>query len=362
MKICIIGLGLIGGSLAKALRQKYKKEIIIYACDTNEASLKQAINDKVIDQGFTKFSEELFPCSFLFLCTYIDKNLMLLKKIESSINKDCILTDVSSVKTQIHEAIECTSLKNQFIGGHPMTGSEKKNYENSSSLLFENTYYILTPSKYSDSSSIQKLKELISMLHAMPLVMDYAKHDYCVAGISHFPHLISALLVNTVKTNDSSNQYMAKIAAGGFKDITRISSSSPKMWKTISLENKENILSFISDFQIQLEDLKSSLECNNEDSIACMFENAKEYRDSLKDARYTTDSSYYIIHVDIPDIPGVLASIVSLLASNMISIKNVGIIHNREFVQGALQIEFYTKKELQQSIEILKDNNYTLFL
>lgn len=361
MKISIVGLGLIGGSLAKALRHEYKEDIQIYAYDTNEVSLSQAKKEQIIDQGFSYFSEDLFPCSVLFLCTYVEKNLSLIHQIESRINKDCILTDVTSVKTGIHEMIQNTSLDKQFIGGHPMTGSEKKNYENSSSMLLENSYYILTPSKTSSPDDVHFLENIIHKIHAMPLIMDYKAHDYSVAGISHFPHVLSALLVNTIKNNDLDNQNMSKIAAGGFKDITRISSSSPEMWKAISLENKENILSFINDFKSSLTDLEKSLHKSQEEDLLKMFSNAKEYRDSLRDVRYTTDSSYYIIHVDVPDVPGVLSSVVSLLANHTISIKNIGIIHNREFEQGALQIEFYSKSESQAAIQILKDNNYTLF-
>lgn len=361
MKISIVGLGLIGGSLAKALRNEYHDEIEIYAFDTNKESIDQAKKEQIIDQGFTSFTKELFPCSVLFLCTYVDKNLSLLNEIEKNINPDCILTDVTSVKTGIHESINHTCLEKYFIGGHPMTGSEKKNYENSSKLLFENSYYILTPSSLVANESVDFLKEIIQRIHAMPLIMDYKIHDYSVAGISHFPHLLSALLVNTVKNNDMDNHFMSQIAAGGFKDITRISSSSPQMWKTISIENKENILLFLDDFQKELDTIKTSLIDGNEKPIENMFADAKEYRDSLIDARYTTDSSYHIIHVDVPDVPGVLASVASLLAKNKISIKNTGIIHNREFVEGALQIEFYSKKEAEDAIHVLKENNYTLF-
>lgn len=362
MKVSIVGLGLIGGSLAKALRNEYQDEIEIFAFDTNLTSIEQAKKEHIIDKGFTSFSKDLFPCSVLFLCTYVDKNLSILEQIKQHINSTCILTDVTSVKTKIHQSIQDTVLEKHFIGGHPMTGSEKKNYENSSRLLFENSYYILTPAKNVPKKSIDFLTDLVQKIHAMPLIMDYEIHDYSVAGISHFPHVLSALLVNTVKNNDSSSHFMSKIAAGGFKDITRISSSSPTMWKAISLENKENILLFLQDFQKELDILKQSLEENQEYQIEEMYTKAKNYRDSLSDSRYTAGSSYHIIHVDVPDVPGVLASVASLLAENTISIKNIGIIHNREFVEGALQIEFYSKKESEDAIRILKDNNYTLFI
>jgi len=362
MKVCIIGLGLIGGSLAKAIRYKYQEKVTIFAYDKNIVSLERAKEEGISDQGFSVFEKELFPCTFLFLCAHIEQNIEMLPLIEPFINKDCILSDITSVKSEIHNAISKTTLKKQFIGGHPMTGSEKKNYENSARILFENIYYILTPTNETKPSYTFKLKQLITDLNAIPLVMDQHTHDYCVAGISHFPHLISALLVNAVSTSDSSQQFMAKIAAGGFKDITRISSSSPTMWKNICFENKENLLVYITDFQNKLELMKHSLQNKEENEVEKMFECAKDYRDSLIDVRYTTDSSYYIIHVDIPDVPGILASVVSLLAQNMINIKNIGIIHNREFMQGALQIEFYTKKERNHSIQILNNNNYNLFL
>ncbi len=360
MKISIIGLGLIGGSLAKALRHIYGDDITINAYDTCQKSLDDAYHNHIIDFGFQHFAQELFPCDFMFLCSYVDQNISLLGQIKEQINDSCILSDVSSVKSEIHRHIEIHQLSNYFIGGHPMTGSEKKGYNNSSRAFFENTYYIVTPSANNQETQIDKITKLITDIGAIPLIMNEDDHDFSVAGISHFPHVIASLLVNTIRKEDEFNR-MAQIAAGGFKDITRIASSSPEMWKTICFENKDNLLTFIEKFRNQLLEIEQILLEKNDESMRLMFQNAKDYRDSLIDTRITSESSYFIIHVDIPDVQGILASVVSLLASHNVSIKNIGIIHNREFEEGALQIEFYTKKEQLLSIKILEENNYRIF-
>ena len=192
-----IGLGLIGGSIARALREKIPNvKIIVY--DTNPETLEAALGDKVADRAARAIDESFSHCDYLFLCAPVQKNDSNLKAVKKILSPSCLLTDVGSVKSQIHHAVEAAGLSSQFIGGHPMTGSERTGYVNSKALLLENAYFILTPTDKVSSRKVEAYRNLALKLGAIPLVMDCRLHDYVTAAISHLPHVIASSLVNLI--------------------------------------------------------------------------------------------------------------------------------------------------------------------
>ena len=184
-----IGLGLIGGSIVKALRQAYP-EMILKAYDKDRNGLSLARKDGVISEAYEALTDSFFDCDYLFLCAPVSENDQFLGQIRQSLHADTILTDVGSVKQTTHAAIEKAGLSSVFIGGHPMAGSEKTGYQNASERLLENAYYILTPTQESPVTAIQGLQTLISSIGAIPLIMDYHTHDYVTAAVRHLPHII----------------------------------------------------------------------------------------------------------------------------------------------------------------------------
>ena len=240
--IGFIGLGLIGGSIAKALK-KADKSYRIIAFNRSRAPLLAAESEGVID-AIAEDTDEIFSdCDFIFLCTPVEYNSYYLKKIAGIIKKDCIITDVGSVKGFIHKTVEEIGLEKNFIGGHPMAGSEKTGYAASCDTLLQNAYYAITPTDSTDSRMLDRYVELIRLTGAIPIVTSYSTHDYAVAGISHVPHIIASSLVNLVHDNDTPDELMKTLAAGGFKDITRIASSSAEMWSQICATNKYPLFS-----------------------------------------------------------------------------------------------------------------------
>ena len=152
-----------------------------------------------------------------------------------------------------------------------MAGSEKTGIRNSKRILLENAYYILTPTKEVDPALVEKYRELVISLKALPLILSCEEHDLSTAAISHLPHLIAASLVNLVKDSDSEKQTMKTIAAGGFKDITRIASSSPEMWEQICATNRDNILIMLNRYIESLEDIRKELTDRNKEGIHNLF-------------------------------------------------------------------------------------------
>ncbi|MBD5520410.1 MAG: prephenate dehydrogenase [Lachnospiraceae bacterium] len=354
-----IGLGLIGGSIAKAIHNKFPNASLI-AYDTNQSSLELAKKEGVIQTACPNIGEAFAGCDFIFLCAPVshnDENLLTLKK---HLSTDTILTDVGSVKTGIHEHIAALGLESQFIGGHPMTGSERFGYPNSKASLFENAYYILTPTEEVPQEKISAYRDLVLNIGAIPLILPYKQHDFVTAAISHLPHVIAASLVNLVRDSDSEEGIMKMIAAGGFKDITRIASSSPDMWQQICLTNTENISLLLERYIESLTEFKKELDYANPDTLYRFFDSARIYRESFIDASSGPIKTEYVITVDIVDRPGAIAAIASLLSMHDISIKNIGINHNRELAEGALRIEFYDETATSNAINVLKEHGYPI--
>lgn len=354
-----IGLGLIGGSIAKAVKSYIPTSRLI-AYDINTASLELACKEQVIDQICPAIDDSFHECDYLFLCapvTHNDENLLALKPY---LSPDTILTDVGSVKTGIHRQIEALHLQSQFIGGHPMAGSERFGYQNSKASLLENAYYILTPSETVPMEKVTAYQDLVSSIGAIPLVLSYEQHDYVTAAISHLPHVIAASLVNLIKSCDSEEGIMKMIAAGGFKDITRIASSSPAMWQQICLTNTDNISGLLKAYIQYLSELSACIDNRNGDALYRFFDSARTYRDSFTNSSNGPIKAEYVLTVDIADKPGAIATLAALLAKHQVSIKNIGINHNRELAEGALRIEFYDKEAKKAAISILTEHNYRI--
>lgn len=359
-KIGFIGLGLIGGSIAKTIHRIYP-EITLIAYDLDSDALSLALEEQVISRGYAQFSDDFTDCSYLFLCAPVQKNAGYLAKLASFVGKSCIITDVGSVKTSIHQAIEKTCLAPCFIGGHPMTGSEKSGYRHATPYLLENAYYILTPTSEVEPKLVAEFQDFIGSLGAIPMVLDYREHDYATAAISHLPHILASSLVNLVKDSDNDRELMKRIAAGGFKDITRIASSSPVMWQEICLTNQEQILKLIDAFIASLERTREDIRLGRSTKIFDFFQSAKDYRDSINITNSGPLPKIYEIYCDMIDEAGGIAALATILSDNHISIKNIGIIHNREFQEGVLHIEFYDEEALLRAIELLREYHYSIY-
>ena len=348
MKTGFIGLGLIGGSIAKAIRQYYPDSEII-AFDKNRETLALATAESVINTAVTVIDENFKGCDYLFLCAPVIYNSAYLSQVKPFLSKQTILTDVGSVKTPIHEEVEKIGLSDFFIGGHPMAGSEKSGYANSKSVLIENSYYILTPSEPEQKEKVQAFSDFIQSLRAIPVTLDCKTHDYVTGTISHLPHVIASSLVNFVRDHDTKDELMKLLAAGGFKDITRIASSSPTMWEHILTANREHISQILGNYIESLNMAKAMIDQGDSQGIY------------VPDISAGPIKKLFAIYCDIIDEAGGIATIATILASNLISIKNIGIVHNREFEEGVLRIEFYEASAQEQAAQVLRRHRYTVY-
>lgn len=359
-KIGFIGLGLIGGSIAKTLKRIYPEKRL-YATSGHLSTVTEAYKDHTIENSTQLSLTAIGSCDLIFLCTPVQQNLQYLKDIKPYLKEGAILTDVGSVKSDIHAAAAKEGLTHCFIGGHPMTGSEKTGYANATAYLLENAYYIITPTEKSPADKVTELTELVRALGAIPLVLDAQAHDHATATISHLPHIVAASLVNLVAQQDDEQETMKTIAAGGFRDITRIASSSAVMWESICMSNRAQILEILDRFGDQLANVRAEIANADGASINGFFQSAKDYRDSLTISSSGPLKKVFELYCDLIDEAGGIATIATILASNNISIKNIGIIHNREFEGGVLRLELYDGDSLQKSVDLLRKYHYTVY-
>ena len=357
--IGFIGLGLIGGSIARGLKRA-NKNLTIMAYMRTTSKLVQAKEEGIVDVILHEIDEKLSQCDMIFLCTPVEFNASYLEKIRPFLKPGAILTDVGSTKTNIHKLVTQMNMEDVFVGGHPMAGSEKTGYENSTDHLLENAYYIISPTEKNTTEQIERMKQIVIALRAIPLVLDYEEHDYSVAAISHLPHLIASSLVKLVKDNDGETEVMKRIAAGGFKDITRIASSSPVMWEQICMTNTSNLKVLMRKYIASLESIYDDLDTYNSKGIYDLFDESGKYRDTFSSIKRGAVAPNHSFSVDVVDEPGSIAILSAILASRGINVKNIGINNARDYGEGALRIEFYSEEKKLEAAELLKKYNYSL--
>lgn len=365
MHLGIIGLGLIGGSIAKSIKNVHVQNSHIIGYDLNTSDLKSAYDEGIIDTMASHLGEAFSSCSVIFICTPVTETEKVIKRLLPYLPNDCILTDVGSTKYHlignIEEILQTSSKRLYFVGGHPMTGSEKFGYAASSAHLFENAYYLLTPLGDTPDFILFILQKLTERMGAIPLILSASYHDFATANISHLPHIIASSLVHLVRNNDGDSRHLHALAAGGFKDLTRIASSNPDIWTSICLTNKEQIQKVFKDYISILNHFSACLEENRETELYSFFDTARIYRNTFPEGSSNALSKQYAIHVDAKDEPGIIARIATLLSTHQINIKNLSVISDREFDVGVIKIILGNKSDMLLATEILSQNRFTIY-
>ena len=352
--ITIIGLGMIGGSFAKALRTKGFSGRI-YGFDRDESTVIMAYKDGVINNSNGYDKSIIKQADLLILATPIGKFNQILSELSEYLNPTCLVTDVASVKKSVHDiASDILGQSLTFIGGHPMIGSEKTGYTASKAHLFENSYYFLTKD-YASGVNVERLKGLIEFIGGKVCMISPEDHDMMVAKTSHIPHLNASLLVNLLDNNESN---LIDYVGSGFRDTTRIASGDPDMWCDIFIHNKEEVIKAIDDFMEDLKAFRKRLEEEENSSIISSLNKAKETRSLIP--RHLIDSiePEHSIFIDVVDRPGMIARVTGLMADNNINIKDIEILHARETVPGVLKIGFYDSRDSIKAKLVLDKSDF----
>ena len=281
-KVCIIGCGLIGSSIARAIK-KNKLASKVVSSNRSSSTNKKIMKLNIVDEASSDSKKMVKEADLVIIATPLSSYKNVIIKIKNSLKAGVILTDVGSVKKKVISLIEKNIPKKaSWISSHPIAGTEESGPESGFSELFKNRWCILTPSNQSKNQDIKILEKFWKKLGCRVDIMDAKKHDYILSITSHIPHLIAYNIVNTtLKIKKKKDRNIIKYSAGGLRDFTRIAASNPIMWRDIFIQNRENTSKMIDKFITNLKDLKKAIKSKNEKKLEKIFKETKKIRKKI---------------------------------------------------------------------------------
>jgi len=321
----VVGTGLIGGSIALGLRQRGWH---VSGLDADEEREHEALTRGVIDAtGDDPDAEVVFVATPAASVAEVARRMLR----EGGRRPDVVMTDVSGVKTAIVEEADHP----RFIGGHPMAGSEQIGLHGADPDLFEGAVWVLTPTAVTDLGAFDRLKGVVISLGADVLVLSPTDHDRLVAMVSHVPHLVAATLMNTASAGAEQDAALLRLAAGGFRDMTRVAAGHPGIWPDICAENAAPIVEALDTLVRDLEAMRERVATHDRDALLGVLQKASAARRNLP-ARVVRPEHLAELRIPVPDRAGVLAEITSLAADAGIGIYDIEIAHSAEGPRGVL--------------------------
>jgi len=355
--IVIIGVGLIGGSLGLAIRRRYPDARVIGI--SSPASVASAVKIEAITEGYgyEELDGAVRDADIVILCTPIHRIHSLITILAHSLKPGVLVTDVGSTKRAItSHAADVLPENVYFIGGHPMTGSEKRGVYAADPFLFQNAIYVLCPTGSVPEDVTREFTSFLEGIGARVMLMDADLHDRIAAAVSHLPQILAVTLVKMAGELNSENTNYLQLAAGGFRDMTRIASSPFSMWDDIFRTNKDTVKLAVDMFIEQLTKIK---ECIGTKALGEDFEVANITRTSIpKDSKGFLRKLFEVLVV-VEDNPGVIAEIAGELAKVEINIKDIEVLKVREGEGGTLRLAFDCESVAQRAVEILSRHGYS---
>ena len=281
-KVCIIGCGLIGSSLARAIKKHNLSEKIV-SSNRSDIVNKKVLELKIVDDSSSDTQKMVNDSDLIIIATPLSSYENVILKIKNSLKNGMILTDVGSVKERVISLVEKAIPKDvSWIPSHPIAGTEESGPEAGFSELFKNRWCILTPSKKAKEKDINTLKSFWKKIGSKVDIMDAKQHDYILSITSHIPHLVAYNIVTTsINIQDEKQSAIVKYSAGGLRDFTRIAASNPIMWRDIFIQNKKNTLKEIEKFIANLEDLKNAIVNEDGKKLEEIFIKTKKIRKEI---------------------------------------------------------------------------------
>ena len=288
--ILIIGCGLIGSSLLRAIK-KNKLAITTGVYDKSKEVLNYIKKENLSDNVFTNINDGCEEADLIIISAPLSSYKEILLSIKDNLKKNVIITDTGSAKKEVNKIIENLDLKETFwIGSHPIAGTEDSGPKAGFAELFKNRWCILSSSLDEEQDEFKKIKKFWEVIGSKVKIMSFEKHDHILSLTSHLPHAIAFNLVRTaIKNGDDSKDDVIEYSAGGLRDFTRIAASDPIMWRDIFIDNSENILKVLDSFTINLEELKKAIKNKNGNELFKIFSSTKEVRKKIIKAGQDTE-------------------------------------------------------------------------
>ena len=357
--ISIIGVGLIGGSLALALRRAGFRGTILGV--SRQDSIEEARRRGAIDEGFPyeRLVEAAARANLVILSSPISRiieHLRILGAAGDSLRPGTVVSDVGSTKRKILEtALEALPAGVHFIGGHPLTGSEQRGIAAADPFLFQNAYYVLTPADPVHSRETDRLAGLVGTTGARVVVLPADQHDRIAAAISHLPQLLAVHLVNFLDDLGENRDVGIRLAAGGFRDMTRIASSPFSVWRDILATNREKVIEAVEKFaellRVQAADIRDT-------PLEAAFDQAARARAEIpRDTKGFLGRLWNIL-VEVEDVPGIISRLANPLTARDINIKDIEVLKVREGEGGTMRLAFASREIAAEALRELERSGF----
>ncbi len=347
--LVIVGVGLIGGSIGLGARQRFLAERVV-GMDKDPAALDAALGRGAIDEARLEPGPWLAQADLIILATPAKAIVPQARAIEPFLGPHTVLTDVGGIKAEIVSALSGL----RFVGGHPMAGSEKSGVQHADAALLENAVWVLTPGEATDPAALALVREFVTHLGARPIRSDPEQHDRLVAAISHVPYLAAVALTQLI-ADDRDKDLLMLLAAGGYRDLTRIASGNPVMSRDMVMGNHKAIRETLHKLRAQLEALEGSLDDAGE--LLALAEAAKRARDAFPIVRRSLLPAKYELVAAVPDKPGQLAKITGALGEADINVKDIEMLGIRE-AGGAVRLAFEDEGQFKRAVQVLRGIGY----
>lgn len=346
LNVGIIGLGLIGGSLALALKKNCRADCQIYGLDLDADTVNRALNLEIIDQSLS--AEAIGSCGIIFICTPLSVVPNVIDQIRNHLRPGTIVTDVGSVKSPTMSLFsELLPAGVTGIGGHPMAGSDKSGLSAADSHLFENAVWVLTPPNGGSDEEMAVLTQLLAGTGASIRIMTPEQHDLVVSRVSHLPHLAAVCLVNNLLTGEDC----LGLAGGGFRDTTRIASSQADLWADILISNRAQVMASLDGLVEKLAEMRHTLSSGQRHELVDLLQSAKEVRDSIPWRRESLRHAVDVIAM-VPDQPGIIGRLGLLLGDAGININDMQVLGVRDEDEGSLRLAI-PEGQAEQAVDLL---------
>lgn len=354
--ICIIGVGLIGGSLGMALRHSGAADSVI-GCDIDPRTLHLAREAGAIDKGTESIPEAVKDADIVVLSTPVGTFERLASLMAPYLKPGAVVTDTGSTKGEIVRALQGLIPEGrEFIGGHPMTGSEKGGIEAADKYLFENAVYVITPTGLNSNRAIARITALAEAVGSSIVVMDPDQHDTIVAAVSHVPHITASSLVGTLMEVTREYPSAALLAAGGFRDTTRVAAGDPNLWLQICFSNREKVVQMLDVLCSKIMTARQYIQEGNSQGLEEFLSAAREQRLKIPSRMRGILPGLSELVVTVPDRPGVIGFLSVLLGDNNVNIIDIEILRVREGEGGTIRLGFQSEDERDRAERVLKDN------
>jgi prephenate dehydrogenase len=337
-RIAVLGTGLIGTSIALAAASAgdpvrgYDMDPETLSIGADRAGFQPASSVEACVEGAT----------LTFVCAPI-ASIPRLAVEALAATGGSIVTDVGSVKARVVVEVEAKagSRVSRFVGGHPMGGSERSGPEHASAAILDGAAWVLTPTPATDEDAVARLGAWVTRAGARPIRMDPERHDRLIAVVSHLPQVAATSLMALAATDEGSDPDILRLAAGGFRDLTRLAASDPALWSEILLANREGVATAIDRYVERLISLRDLVTAGDRDEIGRVFADAKAARLTLA-AKPQVRAGVAVLQLPVPDRPGVLADVTSAMSSADVNIEDLQIVHSPEGGRGTLHLTVAT--------------------